>query len=55
VTDTWYRIQGVLDISLTSLDNMGQAGVMTIKPDFGLPDQSRTVPEVLYLTVAHFS
>jgi hypothetical protein len=49
VTETWMKIQGALGVSLTSLDEMAQKGVTTVKPVFGLPDQQRTVPDVFVL------
>lgn len=38
VSDQWTRIQGLLEISLTSLDESLRPGVISVQPLFGIPD-----------------
>jgi hypothetical protein len=49
VTDHWISIQGTLEISLTTLVETSRPSVLSVAPVFGLPDESRPVPDVFVL------
>ena len=49
VTDQWTCIQGTLGISLTSLHESARPGLLPVEPLFGIPDATRTIPDVFVL------
>jgi hypothetical protein len=48
VSDQWTRIQGLLGISLTSLDESARPGLLSVQPLFGIPD-TRAIADVFVL------
>ena len=48
VSGQWTRIQGLLGISLTSLDESARPGLLSVQPLFGIPD-IRAIADVFVL------
>jgi hypothetical protein len=49
VTDSWVKIQGILNVSLTALLEKDEPGLMKFRPTFGVPDHNAKGTDVFVL------